>query len=91
MLSLLLLLLPWTLQPAPVPWEEPVPAPLLRVVPQAPNVRGWRPLLFPEHEAKYEVDAYGYPRPRIVITPGGDGYYPLTGEPYGFLPTRRMW
>lgn len=78
---------PWLLVPQPAP-EEKLPAPLMRVIPQPANFRGWR--LWPSDEPQYGYarDAYGYLRPRIVITPGGDGYYPLTGEPYRNLPTR---
>lgn len=83
---------PWLLVPQPLPPPERLALPVLlpHVVVQPPNVRGWRGLPWPEQETGYGIDTYGYLRPRIVIVPGGDGYYPLTGQPYRFLPTRQM-
>ena len=78
---------PWLLVPQ-APAEEKLPPPLARVVAQPGNIRGFRPLPFVEPQYGYARDAHGYLRPRVVITPGGDGYYSLTGEPYFFLPTR---
>jgi hypothetical protein len=84
--QLLALAGPWLWQPADVP--QPAPPPLMQMLPQPANVRGWRTLPWTEPEAGYAWDSFGYRRPRIVILPCGEGYYPATGQPYLFLPTR---
>lgn len=85
--QLLVLSGPWLWQP-PELRSEALPPPLMQIVPQPANVRGWRRLSWTDPEPGYTWDIHGYRRPRIVVLPGSEGYYPANGEPYPFLPTR---
>lgn len=69
--------------------SEPIQLPRLsEVIPQPANVRGWRVWPTDEPLYGYALDRYGYLRPRIVLAPYGNAYYPLTGKPYPHMPIR---